>query len=176
MPTKIAEMTIATANDPSAALTWLSRVLAFMRANRAPISAPMPTSATPRTQGGRLPSTSPVPCSTLDPIIAPNIQLAGNLISRNTSAAATEAATSSSSSSGEAVATATAGGDTWAIPVSASSSGSAAVRMITRMVCTTAIAGTSAPFSAARRVICDKAPGLPARSAEVWSQPWTRCR
>ena len=110
-PTKIAEMTMATANDPSAALTWLSRVLAFMRANREPISAPMPTSATPRTHGGRPPSTSPGPCSTLDPIIAPNIQLAGNLISRSSSAAATEAAISSSSSSGEAIATATAGGD-----------------------------------------------------------------
>ena len=91
---------MATANDPSAALTWLSRVLAFMRANRAPISAPMPTSATPRTHGGRPPSTSPAPCSTLDPSIAPNIQLAGNLTSRSSSAAATEAATSSISSSG----------------------------------------------------------------------------
>ncbi len=87
---------MAIANDPSAALTWLSRVLAFIRANRAPISAPMPTSATPRTQGGRPPSTSPVPCSTLEPIIAPNIQLAGNLISRSSSATATEAAISSS--------------------------------------------------------------------------------
>ena len=63
-----------------------------------------------------------------------------------------------------------------AIPVSASTSGSAAVKMITRMVCTTAIAGTSAPFSAARIVICDSAPGLPARNAEVRSQPCTRCR
>ena len=62
------------------------------------------------------------------------------------------------------------------MPVSASSSGSAAVRMITRMVCTTAIAATSAPFSAASMVICDSAPGLPASSAEVWSQPWKRCR
>ncbi len=167
---------MATANDPSAALTWLSRVLAFIRANRAPISAPMPTSATPRTQGGRPPSISPVPCSTLEPIIAPNIQLAGNLISRSSSATATDAAISSASSSGEAIVTATAGGDDGAIPVSASSSGSAAVRMITRMVCTTAIAGTSAPFSAASMVICDSAPGLPARNAEVRSQPWTRCR
>ena len=101
--TKTAEMTIATANDPSAALTWLSRVLAFIRAKRAPISAPMPTSAMPRTQGGRPPSTSPAPCSTLEPIIAPNIQLAGNLISRSSSATATEAAISSASSSGEAI-------------------------------------------------------------------------
>jgi C4-dicarboxylate transporter len=74
------------------------------------------------------------------------------------------------------MATAPAGDDGEAIPVSASSSGSAAVRMITRMVCTTAIAGTSAPFSIASMVICDSAPGLPARNAEVWSQPWTRCR
>ena len=167
---------MATANDPSAALTWLSRVLAFMRANRAPISAPMPTSAMPRSQGGRPPSTRPAPCSRLDPIIAPNIQLAGNLTSRSSSATATEAATSSASSSGEAIAAADAGGDEGAIPVSASSSGNAAVRMITRMVCTTAIAGTSAPFSAARMVICDSAPGLPARNAEVRSQPWKCCR
>ena len=69
-----------------------------------------------------------------------------------------------------------AGGDDGAIPVSASNSGSAAVRMITRMVCTTAIAETSAPRSIASMVICDSAPGLPARKAEVRSQPWTRCR
>ena len=85
---------------------WLSRVLACIRAKRAPISAPMPTSATPRTQGGRPPSIRPAPCSTLEPIIAPNIQLAGNLISRSSSATATEAAISSASSSGEAIATA----------------------------------------------------------------------
>ena len=147
-----------------------------MRANRAPISAPIPTSATPRTQGGRPPSINPVPCSTLEPIIAPNIQLAGNFISRSSNAAATDAAISSVSSSGEAIAPAAAGGDEGAIPVSASTSGSAAVRMITRMVCTTAMAETSAPFSIASIVICDSAPGLPARNAEVWSQPWMRCR
>jgi len=54
--------------------------------------------------------------------------------------------------------------------------GSAAVRMITRMVCTTAIPDTSAPRSIASMVICDSAPGLPARNAEVRSQLWTRCR
>ena len=117
-----------------------------------------------------------MPCSRLDPIIAPNIQLAGNFISRSSSATATDAAISSASSSGEAIATAAVGGDDGAIPVSASSIGSAAVRMITRMVCTTAIADTSAPFSMASMVICDSAPGLPARNAEVWSQPWMRCR
>jgi len=47
--TKTAEMAMAMAKDPSAAWTWLSRVLVFIRANRLPISAPMPTSATPRT-------------------------------------------------------------------------------------------------------------------------------
>ena len=86
------------------------------------------------------------------------------------------AAASTASSSGEAMRLATAVGAVGAIPVSASTSGSAAVRMITRMVCTTAIAATSAPFSAARIVICDSAPGLPASNAEVWSQPCTRCR
>src|SRR5207244_6851361 len=98
-----------------------------------------PTSATPRTQGGRPPSINPVPCSTLEPIIAPNIQLVGNLINRSSNAAATDVAISSVSSSGEAIAPAAAGGDEGAIPVSASTSGSAAVRMITRMVCTTAM-------------------------------------
>ena len=86
------------------------------------------------------------------------------------------AAASTASSSGEAIRLATSTGAEGAIPVSASSSGSAAVRMITRMVCTTAIAATSAPFSAASMVICDSAPGLPARNAEVWSQPCKRCR
>ena len=138
-------MTIATANEPSAALMWLSRVLVRIRAKRLPISAPMPTSATPRTHGGRPPSTRPAPCSTLEPIIAPNIQLAGNLISRSTSAAATEAATSSASSSGEAIAVVASARRRRRHPVSASSIGNAAVRMITRMVCTTAIAGRSAP-------------------------------
>ena len=136
----------------------------------------MPTSAIARTEGGRVPSIMPVPCSTLEPIMAPNIQLAGNLISRSSSATATEAAISSASSSGEAIAVAAVGGDDGAIPVSASNIGRAAVRMITRMVCTTAIPDTSAPRSMASMVICDSAPGLPARNAEVRSQPWTRWR
>ncbi len=167
---------MAMTKEPSAALTWLSKVEAFIRAKREPIRAPMPTSATLRTQGGRPPSIRPVPCSTLEAIIAPNIQLAGNFASRNSRATAMEAAISAASSSGEAIAETTVGGAVGATPVSASSSGSAAVRMITRMVCTTAIAATSAPFSAARMVICDSAPGLPAKNAEVWSQPCTRCR
>ncbi|MGY4414279.1 hypothetical protein ACVWW4_006015 [Bradyrhizobium sp. LB7.1] len=45
--------------------------------------------------------------------------------------------------------------------------------MMTRMVCTTAMPGKSAPRSTAKIVICDSAPGLPARKAEVRSQPWT---
>ncbi len=169
--TKIAEMTIATANEPRPALTWLSRVLIRIRAKREPISAPMPTSATPRTQFGRPPSTIPAPCSRLEASIAPNIQLAGNLIQRSNSATAIEAAIRATSSSGEAIVEVSCAGAAGARPVSARISGSAAVRMMTRMVCTTAIAGTSAPFSAARMVICDSAPGLPARNAEVWSQP-----
>jgi len=44
-----------------------------------------PDQRDPRSQSGSPPSTSPVPCSTLAPIIAPNIQLAGNFISRNSS-------------------------------------------------------------------------------------------
>ena len=147
-----------------------------MRANRAPISAPMPTSATPRSHGGRPPSTRPAPCSTLDAIIAPNIQLAGKFSQRSSSATATEPAINSASAIGEAIAIVLGGGVAGARPVRVSSIGSAAVSMITRMVCTTAIAGTSAPFSAARIVTCDSAPGTPARNAEVGSQPWTRCR
>jgi len=63
-----------------------------------------------------------------------------------------------------------------ATPVSASAIGNAAVRAITRKVCTTAMAGRSAPRSTARMVIWDSAPGQPARKAEVRSQPWTRCK
>ena len=70
------------ANEPSAAPRWLSRVPAFIRANREPSSAPTTTSAALHIQGGRPPSTHPVPWSTPDPIIAPNIQLAGKWISR----------------------------------------------------------------------------------------------
>ena len=155
---------------------WPASTRSFIRAKRAPISAPMPTSETLRTQGGTPPSTSPVPCSTLEAIMAPNIQLAGNFINRSISATATEADDQRDEIERRGDRRVGAGGDDGASPVSASSIGSAAVRMITRMVCTTAIAGTSAPFSAASIVICDSAPGLPARNAEVWSQPWTRCR
>ncbi len=94
----------------------------------------MPTSATPRIQGGSPPSIISVPCSTLEAIIAPNIQLAGNFISSSSSATATAAAINTASSSGEAMMAAMFGGADGAIPVNASSSGRAAVRMITRMV------------------------------------------
>ena len=60
-----------------------------------------------------------------------------------------DAAISAASPSGEATSLSSAGGEAAAIPVIASNSGSAAVRMMTRMVCTTAIPATSAPFSAA---------------------------
>ncbi len=83
---------MATANEPSPALTWLSSVDLLIRANRVPITAPMPTSATPRIHGGRPPSIRPVPCSTAEAIIAPNIQLAGNFASRSSSATAMAAA------------------------------------------------------------------------------------
>jgi hypothetical protein len=174
--TKTAEMATATANEPSPALMWLSSVFLLIRAKRVPMTAPMPTSATPRIQGGRPPSIRPVPCSTAEASIAPNIQLAGNCASRSSRAAAMAAATSTASPSGEAIGPTTSEGADGAMPASASSNGKAAVRMITRMVCTTAIAATSAPFSAASMVICDSAPGLPASSAEVGSQPCTRCK
>ncbi len=151
-------------------------VLIFIRAKRLPIRAPMPTSATPRTQFGRPPSTQPAPWRVLEAIIAPNIQLAGNLASRSKSESASEAATSSSSSTGEAIVVVSDGAAAGATPAIASTIGSAAVRMMTRMVCTTAMPGRSAPRSTARIVICDSAPGLPARNADVRSQPWTRCR
>src|SRR5438874_1859743 len=52
--TKIAEMAMAMAKEPSPALTWPSRALVFIRAKRVPINAPIPTSATPRRQDGDL--------------------------------------------------------------------------------------------------------------------------
>jgi hypothetical protein len=113
----------------------------------------------------------PEPCRTAEAIIAPNIQLAGNLIQRSSSATATAAAINSARSSGEAIAMVKGAGAAEVRPVTASSIGSPAVRMMTRMVCTTAIAGTFAPRSAASITICDSAPGLPASSAEVLSQP-----
>jgi len=91
-----------------------------MRANRAPIRAPIPTSATPRAQGGRPPSINPVPCSTLEPIIAPNISLPEILSAAAAMPPPTDAAISSVSSSGEAIAPAAGGGDEGAYPVSAS--------------------------------------------------------
>ena len=117
MVTKTAEMVMATANEPSPALMWLSSVVLLIRAKRVPITAPMPTSATLRIQGGRPPSIRPVPCSTADASIAPNIQLAGNCASRSSSATATAAAVSTASSSGEAIRLATASGAVGAMPV-----------------------------------------------------------
>jgi hypothetical protein len=131
----------------------------------------MPISAMLRTSGGRPPSISPVPCNTLDPIMAPNIQLAGNFAIRSNNAVDTEAPIRPISPSGEATLMVRVGAEEEVIPVSVSSKGRAAVRTMTRMVCTTAIADTSAPFSMARIVICDSAPGLAARNAEVRSQP-----
>ena len=92
--------TIAIANDPSAALMWPSSTRGFIRAKRrrsARRCRPAPRCA-PRAAAP--PSTSPVPCSTLEAIIAPNIQLAGNFIIRSSSDTASEAATSATSSSG----------------------------------------------------------------------------
>ena len=156
--TKMPEIRIAIANEPSAAWMWPSSTFGFIRANRLPISEPMPTSATPRTQGGTPPSTSPAPCSTLEAIIAPNIQLAGNLRSRRSSAAASAPTTSSTRPAGGAGVNVSSGEDEACVtPVSASNSGNAAVRMITRMVCTTKMAGRSAPRSTARILIWDKA-------------------
>ena len=111
-----------------------------------------------------------MPCSTLEAIIAPNIQLAGNFISRSSSAAATAAATSTASSSGEAIVVASDGAD----------GGNAGQRQHQRQRrgqddhahgLHHGDRGTSAPFSAASIVICDSAPGLPASNAEVRSQP-----
>ena len=62
--------------------------------------------------------------------------------------------------------------DGGAKPAIASKSGNAAVSRITRMVCTTEMPATSALRSEASMTICDSAPGLPARNAEVRSQPW----
>src|SRR4029077_826005 len=102
---------------------------------------------------------------TLDPIMAPNIQLAGNFAILSSSAVDTDAPIKPASPSGEATLMGNVGAEEDVIPVSASTSGSAAVRAITRSVCTTAIPETSASFSMARMVICDSAPGLAARNA-----------
>ena len=134
---------MATANEPSAALTWLSSVLLIcIRANRAPIRAPMPTSATPRTQGGRPPS-----------MTAGAVQHAGrdhraehparrkvHPVQQQRDRNRRRDEDRQFKRRGDPAA-AIAGGADGAMPVSASSIGSAAVKMITRMVCTTAIAG-----------------------------------
>ena len=108
--------------------------------------------------------------------MAPNIQLAGKFSRRSSSDSATAVAASSPSASGVAGAPRDGSGPWPIIPAAASSSGTMAVRMITRMICTTAMPATSAFFSVASMTICDSAPGLPASKAEVRSQPWTRCR
>ena len=151
-------------------------VVIFIREKREPIKVPMPISAMPRTIGGRPPSIHPKPCSTADPIMAPNSQLAGNFAIRSTNETATEAPIRPMSPSGEATVIVSAGAEEDVSPAATRMTGSAAVRMITRSVCTTAIAGMSAPFSMASTAICDSAPGLAARKAEVRSQPCRRCR
>ncbi len=133
---------MATANEPSPALTWLSSVDLLIRANRVPITAPMPTSATLRIQGGRPPSISPVPCST-----AGGDHRAEHPARRKFHQPQQQRRGDRGRGQRRRVRAARrsgwprAGGADDAMPVSASSSGSAAVRMITRMVCTTAIAG-----------------------------------
>ena len=106
--TNTAEIVTATANEPIDADRWLSMVLVDIFAKRVPMIVPMPISATPRSHGGRVPSTSPAPCSRLEPSIAPNIQLAGNFVRRSASALAMDAATRASSPAGEAITTAAA--------------------------------------------------------------------
>ena len=108
--------------------------------------------------------------------MAPNSQLAGKFIILSTSETATDAPIRPTSPSGEATVIVSAGAEDDVNPVATRMSGKAAVRMITRSVCTTAIAGMSAPFSMASRAICDSAPGLAARNAEVRSQPCRRWR
>ena len=139
--TKIAEITIATANEPSPALTWLSRVVIFIRAKREPIRAPMPTSATPRIQCGRPPSTQPgaVQHAGADHRAEHPARRKFRQPQQQRDRDRGRDQCGQFERRGDRR---TAAGDAdGAIPVSASSSGSAAVRMITRMVCTTAIAG-----------------------------------
>jgi len=80
------------------------------------------------------------------------------LRSRSRSAAASAPTTSSTRPAGEAgVSVSGEEEEADVTPVNASNSGNAAVRMITRMVCTTKMAGRSAPRSTARILIWDKA-------------------
>ena len=139
---------MATANEPSAGIDVAEQRRRSSSAQSACRSArrcrPAPRRA-PRAAGR--PRPSPVPCSTLEAIIAPNIQLAGNFSEPQQQRDGDRGGDQRGQFERRGDRSRdSAGGADGAIPVSASTSGSAAVRMITRMVCTTAIAGTSAPL------------------------------
>ena len=104
--------------------------------------------------------------------MAPTIQLAGNFMTRSSSDVATHTAARTVSASGVAGAACIGEPPCWASPDAARINGNAAVRMITRMVCTTAMPATSARRSLASMMICDSAPGLPASRADVRSHLW----
>ena len=171
-PRRIAEMMMAT-DKSRAALTWLSMVLVETRPKRDPISADADQrhAAHPVRQAA---PTTPMPCGRLE----------ANIAGASSSPEIWQAAATRRRRPRPRAGRRVRAGRQWCPITAGAAAGAirqrqhrgAAVRMITRMVCTTAIAGTSAPFSAARIVICDSAPGLPARNAEVRSQPWTRCR
>ena len=140
--TKMAEMAMATANEPSPALMWLSSV---------DLLHPREARADQRADADQRHAAHPGRQAALDQAGA--VQHGWRRSSRRTSSSpetspAAAAARrrrrppiSTASSSGEAIGRSPASGAVGAMPVSASTSGSAAVRMITRMVCTTAIAG-----------------------------------
>jgi len=63
-----------------------------------------------------------------------------------------------------------------ASPKRPSPAGTHTARMITRMVCTMAIARRSSPCSAASTITCESPPGMPPNTAVMVSQPCTRLR
>jgi len=125
---------MATANEPATALIWPSMVEAFIRAKPGAIKGADPDQRHAATQVGSPPSIREVRAARWRHHRA-EISSPGNFSSRSTSATAIEGCDQAPPvRAAEAIMEAMVGGGDGAIPVAASISGSAAVRMITRMV------------------------------------------
>ena len=149
-----------------------------MPVKREPATEPSPTMAMLANHCGNVMWTKSPPCRMADTTIGPKINPPGKPALSASSATATDRPTMMTSSHGAStIATDPAGRRTGpASPNRPSPAGTHTARMMTRMVCTIAIARRSRPCSAASTMTCDSPPGIPPNTAVIVSQPCTRLR
>ena len=147
-------------------------------ANRAPVSAPTPTTPTIASHSGSTALTNPPPCRTAEPSMVPNNRPPGSRSQNMASPAAVDTANRTASSRSEPLSAPARVIDAEgpASPNSARPAGRPAVSNKPRIVCTTAMARTSALYSVESSITCAIEPGLAPNNAETRSQPCMRCR